>query len=86
MIPVKLARCGEFQRHHPLPWITGGIISTRQAVEEEFCGYHKEKQRDEGESRCKRLKQADVRGLFRRLIEVVEKYGNEDWKCRSGWL
>ena len=34
----------------------------------------------------KRLKQTDLKGLIRRLGEVVEKYGNEDWTCRSGWL
>jgi hypothetical protein len=27
----------------------------------------------------KRLRQADVRGLIRRLIAVVEKHGDEDW-------
>lgn len=34
----------------------------------------------------RRLKQADTRGLIRRLAEVLEKFGNEDWQCRSGWL
>lgn len=34
----------------------------------------------------KRLQQTDVKGLIRRLVAVVEKYGNEDWTCRSGWL
>jgi hypothetical protein len=32
------------------------------------------------------LKQTDVKGLIRRLVAVVEKCGNEDWTCRSGWL
>ncbi len=34
----------------------------------------------------KKLKQTDTRGLIRRLIEVVEKHGHEDFNCRSGWL
>lgn len=34
----------------------------------------------------KRLKQTDVRRLIRRLAEVLRKYGNEDWRCRQGWL
>lgn len=34
----------------------------------------------------KKLRQADTRGLIRRLIEVLEKHGNEDFICRSGWL
>jgi hypothetical protein len=34
----------------------------------------------------KRLRQADTKGMIRRLIEIVQKYGNEDWQCRSGWL
>jgi hypothetical protein len=34
----------------------------------------------------KRLRQTDVRGLIRRLIEVVEKYGRDDWTCWEGWL
>ena len=34
----------------------------------------------------KRLKQTDLKGLIRRLVEVVEKYVDEDWTCRSGWL
>ena len=32
------------------------------------------------------LEQTDVKGLIRRLVAVVEKYGNDDWTCRSGWL
>jgi hypothetical protein len=34
----------------------------------------------------KRLRQADVKGLIRRLVSVVEKHGAEDWTCREGWL
>jgi hypothetical protein len=34
----------------------------------------------------KRLKQTDVRGLIRRLTNVAEKHGEEDWTCREGWL
>jgi len=34
----------------------------------------------------KRLRQTDVRGLLRRLARVVQKHGEEDWTCRSGWL
>lgn len=34
----------------------------------------------------KLLRQTDRRGIIRRLAEVVEKYGNEDFNCRSGWL
>jgi hypothetical protein len=34
----------------------------------------------------KKLRQTDTRGLIRRLIEVLEKHGNEDFTCRSGWL
>ena len=34
----------------------------------------------------KRLRQSDVRGLIRKLIAFVEKYGDEDWTCREGWL
>ena len=34
----------------------------------------------------KRLRQADTRGLIQRLIQVLERHGNEDFKCRSGWL
>jgi len=34
----------------------------------------------------KRLKQTDTRNLIRRLAPVVEKYGEDDWSCRSGWL
>ncbi len=34
----------------------------------------------------KRLRQRDARGLIRRLVEVVEKYQDQDWTCRSGWL
>ena len=34
----------------------------------------------------KRLRQTDLRGLIRRLANVVERHGNEDWTCRSGWL
>lgn len=34
----------------------------------------------------KKLRQTDQRGLIRRLVEVLEKHGNEDFNCRSGWL
>ena len=34
----------------------------------------------------KKLRQADQRGLIRRLGQVVEKHGNDDFICRSGWL
>jgi len=34
----------------------------------------------------KRLPQRDRRGLIRRLAQVVEQHGHEDWTCRSGWL
>lgn len=34
----------------------------------------------------KRLKQTDLRGFIRRLVEVLKKRGNEDWRCRQGWL
>jgi hypothetical protein len=34
----------------------------------------------------KRHRQTDVRGLIRRLTDVVEKYGEDDWTCREGWL
>jgi hypothetical protein len=34
----------------------------------------------------KKLRQADTRGLIRRLIEVLAKIGNEDFNCRSAWL
>jgi hypothetical protein len=34
----------------------------------------------------KRHRQTDTRGLIRRLIEVIELHGNEDFSCRSGWL
>lgn len=34
----------------------------------------------------KKLRQTDQRGLIRRLAEVLEKHGNEDFTCRSGWL
>ncbi|HEX9045847.1 MAG TPA: DUF5615 family PIN-like protein [Verrucomicrobiae bacterium] len=34
----------------------------------------------------KKLRQTDQRGLIRRLIEVLEKHGDEDFACRSGWL
>lgn len=33
----------------------------------------------------KRLRQTDVRGLIRRLGEIVEKHGNADWTNREGW-
>lgn len=33
----------------------------------------------------KRLPQADLRGLIRRLIEILEKHGEEDWTCREAW-
>jgi hypothetical protein len=34
----------------------------------------------------KRLRQTDRRGVIRRLASVVEKHGEEEWSCRSGWL
>jgi hypothetical protein len=34
----------------------------------------------------KRLRQSDVRGLIRRLVVFIEKYVDEDWTCREGWL
>jgi hypothetical protein len=34
----------------------------------------------------KRLRHNDTRGLIHRLITVLEKHGNEDFRCRSGWL
>jgi hypothetical protein len=34
----------------------------------------------------KKLRQTDQRGLIRRLVEVLEKHGDEDFNCRSGWL
>lgn len=34
----------------------------------------------------KRLKQTDPRGVIRRLSEVIRKHGDEDWRCREGWL
>jgi hypothetical protein len=34
----------------------------------------------------KKLRQTDLRGLIRRLAEVVKKHGHEDFMCRSGWL
>jgi hypothetical protein len=34
----------------------------------------------------KKLRQTDQRGLIRRLIEVLQKHGDEDFNCRSGWL
>ena len=34
----------------------------------------------------KKLRQTDTRGLIRRLVEVLEKRGDEDFNCRSGWL
>ena len=34
----------------------------------------------------KRLKQTDTKGLIRRLTEIVEKHGNEDWTGRQGWV
>jgi len=34
----------------------------------------------------KRLRQSNIRGLIRRLAEVVRQHGDEDWTCRSGWL
>jgi len=34
----------------------------------------------------KRLRQTDTKVLIRRLTEVIEKHGGEDWNCRSGWL
>jgi hypothetical protein len=34
----------------------------------------------------KRLKQTGLRGVTRRLGEVLKRHGNEDWRCRQGWL
>jgi predicted nuclease of predicted toxin-antitoxin system len=34
----------------------------------------------------KKLRQTDQKGLIRRLVQVVENHGNEDFRCRSGWL
>lgn len=34
----------------------------------------------------KKLRQTGQRGLIRRLAEVIEKHGDEDFTCRSGWL
>jgi hypothetical protein len=34
----------------------------------------------------KRLQQTDLRSFIRRLAMVVERHGNDDWTCRSGWL
>jgi len=34
----------------------------------------------------KKLRQTNQRGLIRRLSEVVEQHGDEDFCCRSGWL
>lgn len=34
----------------------------------------------------RRLLQKDVRGLIRRLGEIVEKHGAEDWTCREAWV
>lgn len=34
----------------------------------------------------KKLRQTAQRGLIRRLAEVVKKYGDESFTCRSGWL
>jgi hypothetical protein len=34
----------------------------------------------------KRLRPTDLRGLIRRLGEVLMRHGNEDWRCRQGWL
>lgn len=34
----------------------------------------------------KRHRQTDVRGLIRRLAEVVQQHGAEDWTCRSAWI
>jgi hypothetical protein len=31
----------------------------------------------------KRHRQDDVRGLIRRLTEIVQRHGSEDWSCRS---
>ena len=34
----------------------------------------------------RRHRQKDVRGLIRRLTEIVQRHGNEDWTCRSAWI
>jgi hypothetical protein len=34
----------------------------------------------------KRLRQTDLRGLIRRLGEALNRHGNQDWRCRQGWL
>ena len=34
----------------------------------------------------KRHRQAEVRGLIRRLAEIVARHGGEDWSCRSAWI
>jgi hypothetical protein len=34
----------------------------------------------------KRHRQNDTRWMIRRLVEVLEKRGHEDFTCRSGWL
>ena len=34
----------------------------------------------------KRLRQTDTRGLIQRLGKVLHEHGNEEFKCRSGWL
>ena len=34
----------------------------------------------------KRHRHTDTRGLIQRLIKVLEEHGDEDFKCRSGWL
>lgn len=34
----------------------------------------------------KRHRQRDVRGLIRRLTEIVRQHGDEDWVCRSAWI
>lgn len=33
----------------------------------------------------KRLLQTDVRGAIRRLTDVIEQHGDEDWTCREVW-
>lgn len=34
----------------------------------------------------RRLLQKDVRALIRRLGEVIQKHGSEDWTCREAWV
>ncbi len=34
----------------------------------------------------KRHRQTEVRGLIRRLTEIIQRHGGEDWTCRSAWI